>query len=97
MAKQWFYYQISTTTLAAQITPQNYEAIGAYVEGCSLADRTCLIYTYTSSGAVALPSPVRGGAPAISAKLQSYMALNITGPIVDRPVGSKKYLYVRGG
>lgn len=96
MAKQWFTYILTTTTTAPQITPQNYVAIGPYQQFCSLANRTCLIYTYTSSGAAALPSPFPGAAPAISSKLQSYIALNISGPVTAQPLGSKKYLYVMG-
>lgn len=101
MAKQWFYYALSTTSCAAQNTPGNYVAVGAFPipNPCVLANRTCLIYTYTSSGNDQLPSPSPGGAPAISSKLQAYITLVCSGggPVVAQPATGKKYLYVQGG
>ena len=101
MAKQWFNYVASATTFAAQITPANYLAVGAYPSDnqfCTLATRTCLLYTYTSSGTSALPSPSVGGAPAISTKIQAYIAAFTTGggAVQAQPISGKKYLYVRG-
>lgn len=99
MAKQWFNYVLSSTSCPPQLTPQNYVAIGAYQLICSLADRTCLIYTFTSSGTAALPSPTPGGAPGISSKIQSYIKAFCggAGPVVPQPPGAtKKYVYVRG-
>lgn len=96
--KQWFNYAISSTTQSAQITPANYVAVGPYPGPgfCSLATRVCLIYTYTSSGFDALPSPFPCGAPGISAKLQAYIAVIVTGPVANQPGAGKKYIYVRG-
>lgn len=98
MAKQWFNYALPTSALSPQLTPENYVEQGPYRAAafCGLADRTCLIYTYTSSGIDRLPSPFPGGAPGISAKLQAYITANISGPVSYRPTTGKVYLYVRG-
>lgn len=96
--KQWFNYALSTTTQSAQINSANYVAIGPYPAPgfCSLANRVCILYTYTSSGFDPLPSPFPCGAPGISAKLQSYIAAIVAGPVVAQPATGKKYIYVRG-
>lgn len=98
MAKQWFSYINPSTTLSAQITPANYILVGQYVAFCSLANRTCLLYSFYSSGSAIRPSFNHGGAPGISANLQSYIASFTTGggPVVAQPVVGKKYLYVMG-
>ena len=71
MAKQWFNYVELSTGILAQIDPVAYVAVGAYpgFTFCALANRTCLIYTYTSSGSTFRPSPTHQGAPGISARL----------------------------
>ena len=99
MAKQWFNYIGSSTGFAAQITVLNYMPVGAYPGNsfCVLADRTCLIYSYTSSGSPALPSIGPTGPPGLSTSLVRYISANFIGPIVPQPVGPyKKYLYVTG-
>lgn len=100
MAKQWFNYVLPTTTLSPQITASNYTAQGAYTgaAACSLANRTCLIYSFYSSGSPVRPSNTIGGAPGLSPNLQSYITSFVTGgaPVEPQPGLGKKYVYVRG-